>query len=110
MKGSQHPSEAWAFIQWMTGKEAQLIMSRAGLIPANREAFKAMKVSGSSYLYPYVEAMDDGFIRPPVKNWGKIDEVYSYYLHKIFLNQLSVKEGLDLAAAEIDGLLGIPDD
>ncbi|WP_179037119.1 extracellular solute-binding protein [Paenibacillus sp. URB8-2] len=105
MKGSRNPAEAWAFIQWMTGKEAQLIMYRSGLIPANREALKVMKISRDSYLYPYVEAVDDGFLRPTVKNWSKIELVYTQYLHKIFLGELPVQQGLDLAAAEIDGLL-----
>lgn len=105
MKGSKHPAEAWAFMKWMTGKEAQLIMARAGLIPANREAVKALGVNKDSYLYPYVEAMDDTFLRPAVKNWSEIEEVYTLYLHKIFLGDLSVRDGLDRAAAEIDKLL-----
>ncbi|WP_410514932.1 extracellular solute-binding protein [Paenibacillus sp. BR2-3] len=105
LKGSRHPAEAWAFMKWMTGKEAQLIMARAGLIPTNREAVQALSVSTDSYLYPYVEAMDDTFLRPPVKNWSKIEEVYTLYLHKIFLGKLSVKDGLDDAASEIDTLL-----
>ncbi|MNO31302.1 Multiple sugar-binding protein precursor [compost metagenome] len=105
MKGSKHPAEAWAFMEWMTGKEAQLIMARAGLIPANTEAAKAMPVSRDSYLYPYVDAMDHSFLRPPVKNWSKIEKVYIEYLHKIFLGECSVRDGLNRAAAEIDKLL-----
>ncbi|WP_340007054.1 extracellular solute-binding protein [Paenibacillus sp. FSL K6-0276] len=105
MKGSKHPAEAWAFMKWMTGKEAQLTMARAGLIPTNKEAVKALSLDKDFYLYPYVEAMDDTFLRPTVKNWSRIDEVYTLYLHKIFMGELPVKVGLDRAAAEIDKLL-----
>ncbi|HBS44346.1 MAG TPA: ABC transporter substrate-binding protein, partial [Paenibacillus sp.] len=56
MKGSEHPAEAWAFMKWMTGKEAQLIMARAGLIPTNKEAVKALSLDKDFYLYPYMEA------------------------------------------------------
>lgn len=105
MKGSKRPNEAWLFMKWMAGKEAQLVMSRTGLIPANMEAAKALTVNRDSFIYPYVKALDHGFLRPPVKNWGKIDEVYSRYLRKILTGELSVKDGLDRAAAEIDLLL-----
>lgn len=42
MKGSKRRDEAWAFMKWMTRREAQLVMSRAGLIPTNREAVEAL--------------------------------------------------------------------
>ncbi|MNF16953.1 hypothetical protein D3C80_2202190 [compost metagenome] len=64
-----------------------------------------MPVSRDSYLYPYVDAMDHSFLRPPVKNWSKIEKVYIEYLHKIFLGECSVRDGLNRAAAEIDKLL-----
>ncbi|MDT3428705.1 multiple sugar transport system substrate-binding protein [Paenibacillus forsythiae] len=105
MKGSRHPAEAWAFMKWMTGVEGQLIMAKAGLIPTNKEAVKALNVSRESYLYPYAQAVDDIFLRPPVKNWSQVGEVYTVYLHQIFLGNLSAREGLDRAAGEIDRLL-----
>ncbi|AIQ11064.1 extracellular solute-binding protein [Paenibacillus durus] len=105
MKGSRHPVEAWVFMKWMTGLEGQLIMAKAGLIPTNKEAVKALNVSSHSYLYPYVEEVDDSFLRPPVKNWSKIEELYTVYLHQIFLGHLSAREGLDQAAEGIDKLL-----
>lgn len=108
-KGSKQPAEAWTFMKWMTGKEAQLVMARTGLIPTNMEARKSWMVDRDSYLYPYVEATAEAFLRPPVKNWGKIEQVYIVYLSKIFLGELSVKEGLDRAASEIDMLLADTD-
>ncbi|WP_419876142.1 extracellular solute-binding protein [Candidatus Pristimantibacillus sp. PTI5] len=105
MKGNKNRDEAWAFMKWMTGKDAQLVMSRAGLIPTNREAVDALTVGRESYLNAYLESMNNTFLRPPVKNWSKIDEVYTMYLRKIFLGELTAKDGLDQAASEIDDLL-----
>lgn len=73
------------------------------------EARKSWMVDRDSYLYPYVEATAEAFLRPPVKNWGKIEQVYIVYLSKIFLGELSMKEGLDRAASEIDMLLADTD-
>ncbi|CAM4025463.1 extracellular solute-binding protein [Mesobacillus zeae] len=109
MKGSKHPDEAWTFMKWMTGKEAQLIMAQTGLIPTNLEAAKAFKVTPNSYLNPFMEPAENSFQWPPVKNWSKIDKVYTDYLNRIFAGELSVKDGLDRAAAEIDVLLADSD-
>ncbi|MGG3622277.1 extracellular solute-binding protein [Bacillus gobiensis] len=105
LKGSQKPDEAWTFIKWMSGKEPQLIMSRTGLIPANKKAFHALEVDRNSYVYPYLESLDSAFSRPPVKNWSRIDELYTEYMRKIFQGEMSVKDGLDRVASEIDKLL-----
>lgn len=108
MKGSKQPEAAWTFLKWMTGKEAQLMISKTGLFPTNSEAADSMKVDRDSYIYPYQEALDNAFQRPSVRNWGKIDEVYTLYMRKIFRGEISVKDGLTRAAEEIDRLLPVP--
>jgi multiple sugar transport system substrate-binding protein len=105
MKGSKHRSEAWIFMKWMTGIKGQVLMAKTGLMPTNLEAAKMVKEPRNSYLFAYKEATDNAFLLPPVKNWNGIDEVYTNYLTKIFSGELSVKEGLDHAAEEIDELL-----
>jgi multiple sugar transport system substrate-binding protein len=105
MKGSKQPSAAWTFMKWMTDKDAQLSMAQTGLMPTNQDAVKAMKMPNNSYLHPYKEAAENAFLWPQVKNWSKIDVVYTEYMNKIFKGELSVKDGLDRAAAEIDKLL-----
>lgn len=105
LKGSKVPNEAWTFVKWMSGKDPQLIMSRTGLLPANLDSVKSLRVSPDSFVYPYLTVLNSTFRYPPVKNWNQIDEVYTLYLHEIFSGEVSVKDGLDRAAAEIDGLL-----
>ncbi|MGG3623078.1 extracellular solute-binding protein [Bacillus gobiensis] len=109
MKGTKHRLEAWTFLKWMTEKETQLTMTKSGLIPTNKEAVDTFTSMQDSYHFPYSETADQAFSWPPVKNWSKIEEVYTYYLSEIFKGKLSVKEGLDRAAAEIDKLLADSD-
>lgn len=103
-KGSDNTQEAWTFMKWMTGKEAQTVMSQTGLIPANLEA-KAIKAQAESFIPPFAQALNQTFLRPPVKNWSRIDEVYTGYMKQIFQGELTPRQGLTQAAAEIDRLL-----
>jgi multiple sugar transport system substrate-binding protein len=104
LKGSKYPEDAWEFMKWMASKEPQIVMSQTGLIPTNLEA-REVKVKRESYIYSYAEALDHTFLRPPVKNWSRIDEIYTTYMTTIFQGELSVKEGLTEAAVKIDLVL-----
>lgn len=104
VKGSTRPREAWEFMKWMIRTDSQVSMSQTGLIPTNLEA-KAIKAKDDSFIPPFAEALNHTFLRPPVKQWSRIDEVYTASLIRIFEGEISVKDGLTEAAAEIDKLL-----
>lgn len=104
LKGSKNQKEAWEFMKWMATKESQIVMSQTGIIPTNLEA-RAIKVKGESFINPYADALNHTFLRPPVKNWGRIDEIYGTYMKKIFQGEYSVEAGLTEAAVKIDKLL-----
>src|SRR5690606_27328339 len=38
-KGARNKDEAWTFINWMTSRDRQLKLFKAGIIPTNKEAF-----------------------------------------------------------------------
>lgn len=101
MQGAEYPSQAWAFMRWMVREDSQIAMSKTGLIPTNKEA-KEIKAQDDSFIPPFTQALDHTFLRPPVKHWGKIDQVYLKYMTRIFQGELSVQEGLTLAAEQID--------
>ena len=104
MKGAKNPEQAWLFMKWMVNTQSQIAMSQTGLIPTNLEA-KDIKVQGESFIHPFAEALNHTFLRPPVKNYSRIDGIYIAYMTKIFQEELSVKQGLTEAAVEIDRLL-----
>jgi multiple sugar transport system substrate-binding protein len=105
MKGSKQKEAAWTFVKWMTSKEAQLKMSRLGLFPVNSEAIKSMNVDPNSFVHSYQLALDNAYLKPSVTNWSKIDEVYTFYMRKIFQGRIPPRDGLTLAAKKIDRLL-----
>ncbi|CAM4168059.1 extracellular solute-binding protein [Paenibacillus alkaliterrae] len=104
LRGSENPIQAWEFMKWMIRKDTQVAMSQTGLIPTNLEA-KEMKANRESFIHPYAVALDQTFLRPPVKAWSRIDEIYAVYMAKIFQGELSVEDGLTQAAGKIDQLL-----
>ncbi|GIO65661.1 extracellular solute-binding protein [Paenibacillus cookii] len=103
-KGAKQPEEAWEFMKFMTSKPSQEIMAQTGLIPTNREA-KVKNAALGSIIRPYEEALNNSFLRPPVKAWSQIDEIYTSYMTRIFQGELSAEEGLTKAASEIDIVL-----
>lgn len=91
-------------MKFMTSKPSQEIMAQTGLIPTNREA-KVKNAALESIIRPYEEALNNSFLRPPVKAWSQIDEIYTSYMTRIFQGELSAEEGLTKAASEIDIVL-----
>lgn len=101
MQGAEYPAQAWAFMKWMVREDSQIAMSKTGLIPTNMKA-KVIKAQDDSFIPPFTQALDQTFLRPPVKHWGKIEEIYLDYMIRIFQGELSAREGLTEAAEQID--------
>ncbi|HZG86303.1 extracellular solute-binding protein [Paenibacillus sp.] len=106
-KGSRHKEEAWAFIRWMLGKEAQTALFGAGLIPTHREALRDAEqiVAENPYLKAYMEGIADSFVRPPVPQWSKVEEIYKKAMEDMFLHNRDVRVTLNEAAARMDEAL-----
>jgi multiple sugar transport system substrate-binding protein len=104
-KATKHKEAAWEFLKWMTQVEQQTYLAQTGLIPAN----KMVELSGFFDQYPYyqtyLDSLDDVILRPTVAHWLMIDEIYKKYLTLIFTETISVEEGLQQAAVEIDQIL-----
>lgn len=41
-KASKHKAEAWEFIQWATGEEAQTVLARKGIVPIRTDLYKSI--------------------------------------------------------------------
>ncbi|MGM7723163.1 extracellular solute-binding protein [Metabacillus sp. Hm71] len=104
-KGTKHPEAAWTFIKWMTTETPQKALLQAGLLPTNRLVEISSIIKQYPYYKSYIDSIDQTFLRPPVAEWDKIDEVYYNYIRLIFTQKISVEEGLKKAASEIDQLL-----
>gem|GEM_PF-4870731 len=105
LKGVRHPEEAWTFMRWMTDVPYQTVMAGTGLLPTNRRAAENIRAGAGGYVQSYVASMDRVFLRPPVRDWERIEEIFKDALQSIFLGDADVRETLDAAAREIDRVM-----
>ncbi|MCR2807167.1 extracellular solute-binding protein [Paenibacillus soyae] len=107
-KGARNKQEAWTFMSWMTSEATQLKLMEAGLIPANTNAFEAGRRSDNAairYLEPYMAGIPDAFYRPSIPEWNEIEQLYDAAMEDIFISGRDVRETLQEAAGEMDGVL-----
>ena len=102
MKGARNPKASWTFVKWMATSEPQKLLMETGLMPT----VKGINIKGSPkescYFESYSEGLTHSFSLPPLVNWAQIEEIYIKYLKMIIMEQMDVKEGLTLAAKEMD--------
>lgn len=105
LKGVRHPDAAWTFMRWMTDVPYQAAMATTGLLPTNQRAAEQIRDDVADYVQSYVSGMERVFLRPPVKDWERIEQVYTEAMQTIFLDDADVLETLDEAAAQIDRIM-----
>lgn len=107
-KGASNKDEAWTFINWMTKRDTQLQLFKAGIIPANKEAFaegRAQQGGVNRYLAAYMEGLEQAFYRPSIPQWNDIELLYDAALEDIFMRGSDVEQTLKEAAKRMDSLL-----
>jgi multiple sugar transport system substrate-binding protein len=104
-KGAKQPEAAWSFIKWMTTETPQKLMFETGLIPTNKNVGLLGLYQKYPYYRPYVESINNTFLRPPVSEWSEIEQIYTRYLKLILSKNMTVEEGLKEATIKIDLLL-----
>ena len=105
MKSVRDPEEAWTFMKWMIGQEAQETMFKTGMIPTHIETAQRTEGIGNTYIEAYVEAMDEAFLRPPLAQFEDVEKVYVRMMNDIFVHGADVREAAREAAKAIDDLL-----
>lgn len=97
---------AWEFIKFMSGKDAQIAMAKAGQMPVNKEALEDAEVIAAMPLLPiFAQALQTCKTRPVVPQWGDITGVINTKTTEAVLGQKDVQTALDEAATEIDAIL-----
>lgn len=104
-KNTKNADASWAFMQYMMGEQAQLAMTKAGLIPTMASNLAKMDTSVTPYLAAYVEQLKTAKPRTPSAEWPSIEEILNSTFESILRGNVGAQEGLDAAAAQIDVLL-----
>lgn len=102
---SKHPEEAWIFAQWMLGKEPQNIMAETGLIPSNKEAANDPGFLQVPFVKEYVEQLETALPRPPIPQWGELEEIVNLAFEKAVRGKMSPEDALNEAAKQGEAVL-----
>lgn len=105
LKGSQHPEEAWKFMQFMLSADAQIPMVNAGMIPTMASNLEKVDTSASPWMDAYLEQLKTAAPRTPSAEWPAIEEILNNAFESVLRGTLSTQDALDAAAAQIDSLL-----
>lgn len=101
-----HRDAAWKFVKFMTGKDAQAAMAKAGQMPVNKEAIADPEVLKAMPLLPvFAEALKTARARPVTPKWGDMENVIATKVAEAVTGQKPVQQAMDEAATEIDALI-----
>jgi ABC-type glycerol-3-phosphate transport system substrate-binding protein len=106
-----YPDEAWKFMEWMAGEEAQGMVAVSGMIPSNAQYYgsesywateplnaELAQLAQERYLMP--AALD-----PNIPQMGELSRVMVNAAQEAFITGADVQETLDKAAEEIKVIL-----
>jgi multiple sugar transport system substrate-binding protein len=102
---SKHQDAAWAFEQFMMSDFAQEAFATIGQIPVTQSALKSSAVTGTAYLAPYIDQLQNAQARTPVPTWTQIDPILTDAFGAALRGTKSPQDALSAAAAQIDPLL-----
>jgi multiple sugar transport system substrate-binding protein len=105
MKGTKQKEAAWTFIKWMTNEKIQKHMFKSGILPANKKAANSSAVLKTPYIKAYVDGLENARLRPPVKSWSRMENIYTKAMEAIIYRDEDIQTTLNEAAKEMDRLL-----
>ena len=101
-----HQLAAWEFIKFLTGKDAQAAMAKAGQMPVNIEAISDPAVLDAMPLLPvFAQSLQTARTRPVTPRWGEMENIIATKVAEAMLGQKPVLQALNEAAEEIDRLI-----
>lgn len=103
MNASQNVAATKKFVEFMTSRQAQVLMGQIGQMPALKSAGDDSSLP--SYYSVFNQQLKTAKPRTVSPNWQKIDTALTDAFNKALRHTTSVQAALDQAAATIDGLL-----
>ncbi|MFD2671325.1 extracellular solute-binding protein [Marinicrinis sediminis] len=102
---SKHPEEAWTFMKWMLSEEPQKIMSKTGLIPANKTAANDPAFLEIPFVAEYVEQLKTALPRTPIAKWGDMEGIVNLAFEKALRGEASAEDALQEATELVQSVL-----
>ncbi len=105
-ENSQNKDTAWAFLDYIFTTELRAEFTGGeGFLPVNKEVAASPAFADNADLKAFTDLLPDARFAPVIPGWEEIAAVTSNALQRIYLGDADIKETLDAAAAEIDGII-----
>jgi len=102
-KTSKHPKMAYDLLRYITGPVFQATWSKKlSQIPTNLGAYSNIDVSKNKILGVFMKQMKTAVPRPPIKKYGKIEEIINPEIEAALSGKKSVKDALDASVEKIN--------
>ncbi|SHJ13684.1 carbohydrate ABC transporter substrate-binding protein, CUT1 family [Clostridium amylolyticum] len=104
---SKNPKEAWEFVKYLSGSEANEIIAKSGVvIPAYKPSLEIfLKSYANINLKAYTDAVEYSVMYPVSKNTSKWTTIQDENLKKVWANQMTAEEATKKIGEEMNKLL-----
>lgn len=100
-----NPVLAWAFVEYLTSKECDYVMTEQGRIPGRTDVdYEPILEMNPSYNV-FIEEAEYTVPRPRVKNAASVDEKMVDAFKKVFFNQMTAEQALNELEAELNDFI-----
>lgn len=100
-----NPELAWAFVEYLTSKECDYVMTEQGRIPGRTDVdYEPILEMNPSYNV-FIEEAEYTVPRPRVKNAASVDEKMVDAFKKVFFNQMTAEQALNELEAELNDFI-----
>jgi multiple sugar transport system substrate-binding protein len=104
---SEQKDLAWDFLDFIFTTDWRARFTEGeGFLPVNPEVAEMPAFADNADLKEFTALLPDARFAPVIPGWEEIAGITSDALQTIYLGDADIKETLDAAAAEIDGILG----
>ncbi|MEW5817923.1 MAG: extracellular solute-binding protein, partial [Spirochaetota bacterium] len=103
--GSKHPKEAWILMQYLLKDEAQIRMTKTGLIPTTMSAAGNPELKENKLVQIYSKQLQTAKPRTPHPNWEKISDAIGKAFEAAYRGEGTAAELLKKAALECNSYL-----
>lgn len=105
-ENSQNKDTAWKFLDFIFSQDKRVEFdSNEGFLPVNAAESKLPMFADNADLKAFADLLPSARFAPVIPGWEEIAAVTSSALQKIYLGEGDIKETLDGAAKEIDGII-----
>jgi len=100
-----NPELAWAFVEYLTSKECDYVMTEQGRIPGRTDVDYAPIIEMNPSYQVFIDEAAYTVPRPRVKNASSVDEKVADAFKKVFFGQNTAEEALNALEQELNDFI-----